>query len=594
MAEENNTEEVETEEKTLEDQLAALEEVAASFEDEAETKADVSSYASEDSEGGEEEAAEEEAAEEEDSEEEDSEEEAVEEEAAEEEGVEAKSEEEDMEEKVAAAVEEVLAEGEEADEKAATLTGFPHDRVVLDDEDQEDDSEELMKPPGGIEDAKEHGGKKRRVVVVEMDPDDITDDMKAYVVEVDDDEKAMGEEEPVATVPVASAGAPPELAEEEAEEEEEDEDDDMKGWGKKPGKNRLARLMALANGDDDEDEDEKEEVPNLPTAVLVGKEDEVPENGIYGLLDQDALNNRLERLGTEAKSLNSDSFLCSIERSVRTGDVCNFCRGGCAQEKGLPGLLEIEVMAEQEFKGEVVDSGYAPKDDIFVLDIKTDEGYIESYYAGNGSPLGWIRLENDVEEKTAEEVEGTTIISFQEAEQVALKNIEGKSLGVDVDIFEGADAYVVEIDGTDGKSYDAYVGVDGQFLGSDMIDLSDDEEAEIKELIAEKDALEAEVKLKRIYSGEQLKDLIADGLAMEDGMYPIVVVDDLSTAITASARTKSQEVRDHITKRANELESTELIPEEWDEVKAAEVAEFEASLMELQMMEVETDNTDTE
>ena len=152
----------------------------------------------------------------------------------------------------------------------------------------------------------------------------------------------------------------------------------------------------------------------------------------------------------------------------------------------------------------------------------------------------------------------------------------------------------MEIDGTDGKSYDAYVGVDGQFLGSDMIDLSDDEEAEIKELIAEKDALEAEVKLKRIYSGEQLKDLIADGLAMEDGMYPIVVVDDLSTAITASARTKSQEVRDHITKRANELESTELIPEEWDEVKAAEVAEFEASLMELQMMEVETDNTDTE
>ena len=583
MAEENNTEEVETEEKSLEDQLAALEEVAASFEDEAETKADVSSYASEDSEGGEEEA----------SEEEDSEEEATEEEEAseEEDSEEEAAEEEDMEEKVAAAVEEVLAEGEELDEKAATLTGFPHDRVVVDDEEQEDDSEELMKPPGGVEDAKGHAGKKRRVVVVEMAPEDITEDMKAYVVEVDDDdeEKAGMEEEPV--VPVAAAGEAPELVE---EEEDEEEDDGDKGWGKKPGKARLARLMALANGDDDEEEDEKEEIPSLPTAVLVGKEDELPENGIYGLLDQDALNNRLERLGTEAKSLNSDSFLCSIERTVRTGDVCNFCRGGCAQEKGLPGLLEIEVMAEQEFKGEVVDSGYAPKDDIFVLDIKTDEGYIESYYAGNGSALGWIRLENDVQEKTAEEVEGTTIISFQEAEQVALKNIEGKSLGVDVDIFEGADAYVVEIDGTDGKSYDAYVGVDGQFLGSDMIDLSDDEEAEIKELIAEKEALEAEVKLKRLYSGGQIEDLIADGLAMEDGMYPIVGVDDLSTAITASARTKSQDVRDHIMKRAEDLESTELIPEEWDQVKAAEVAEFEASLMELQMMEVETDNTDTE
>ncbi len=561
MAEENNTEEVEIEEKTLEDQLSDLEEVAASLADDTETKSD-------DSEGDEEESTEEEEA------------------PAEEAPAE-------MEEKVAEAIEEVLAEGEEVEEKAATLVGFPHDRVILDDEDQEDDSEELMKPPGGVENAKEHSPKKR-VVVVEMDPDDITDDMKAYVVEVDDDEKAMGEEEPVAMVPVASAGAPPELSEEE-EEEDEDEDDDMKGWGKKPGKNRLARLMALANGDDDEDEDEKEEVPSLPTAVLVGKEDEVPENGIYGLLDQDALNNRLERLGTEAKSLNSDAFLCSIERNVRTGDVCNFCRGGCAQEKGLPGLLEIEVMAEQEFKGEVVDSGYAPKDDIFVLDLKTADGYIESYYAGNGSALGWIRLENDIEEKTAEEVEGTTIVSFQEAELVALKNIEGKSLGVDVDIFEGADAYVVEIDGTDGKSYDAYVGVDGQFLGSDMIDLTEDEEAEIKELVLERDALEAEVKLKRLYGKGQVKDLIEDGFAMEDGSYPIVTVDDLSTAIKAASRTNSQDVKDFITQRAEELESTELIPEEWDQVKAAQVAEFEASLMELQMMEVDaTENTDTE
>lgn len=555
MAEENNTEEVETEEKTLEDQLSDLEEVAASLADDTETKSD-------DSEGDEEESTEEE---------------------------EAPAE---MEEKVAEAIEEVLAEGEKVEEKAATLVGFPHDRVILDDEDQEDDSEELMKPPGGVENAKEHSPKKR-VVVVEMDPDDITDDMKAYVVEVDDDEKAMGEEKPVATVPVASAGAPPELSEE--EDDDEDEDDDMKGWGKKPGKNRLARLMALANGDDEEDEDEKEEAPSLPTAVLVGKEEEVPENGIYGLLDQDALNNRLERLGTEAKSLNSDAFLCSIERTVRTGDVCNFCRGGCAQEKGLPGLLEIEVMAEQEFKGEVVDSGYAPKDDIFVLDLKTDDGYIESYYAGNGSPLGWIRLENDIEEKTAEEIEATTIVSFQEAEQVALKNIEGKSLGVDVDIFEGADAYVVEIDGTDGKSYDAYVGVDGQFLGSDMIDLTEEEESEIKELVLERDALEAEVKLKRLYGKGQVQDLIEDGLAMEDGSFPIVTVDDLSTAITASGRTKSQDVRDFITQRAEDLEAKELIPEGWDQVKAAEVAEFEASLMELQMMEVDaTDNTDTE
>ena len=218
---------------------------------------------------------------------------------------------------------------------------------------------------------------------------------------------------------------------------EEDEDDIEKGFGQKPGKNRLARLMALANGDDEEeeDEDEKEGVPaaQFPTAILVGKEEDSESMSINDHLDQEAVTKRLERLGVDVKTFGADDFVCAIERSVRTGDVCNFCRGGCASEKGLPGLLEIEVMAETEFKGEVVDSGYAPKDDIFVLDLKTDDGFIETYYAGNGSSLGWIALDGDVEEKSAEAV-GTPIVSFEEAEMVALKNVKGKSLGVDVDI----------------------------------------------------------------------------------------------------------------------------------------------------------------
>ena len=593
MTEENNTEEVETEEKTLEDQLAALEEVAASLEDDADTKADVSSYASNDSEGGEEEESTEEEDEEdsEEASEEASDEASDEAEASDEteakdgepEALEEKDAEEDMEEKVAEAVEEVLAEGEETDEKAATLMGFPHDRVVVDDEDQEDDSEELMKPPGGIEDAKE-GGPKKRVIVVEMRPEDITEDMKAYVVEVDDDEKVHVPDHMEEDLPEV-----PELPE--MPEMEDEDDDDGKGWGKKPGKNRLARLIALANGDDD---DEKEEVPapQMPTAILVGKEDESETMSIYDHLDQGAVGNRLERLGTDVKSIGGTDYLCAIERNVRTGDVCNFCRGGCASEKGLPGLLEIEILAEQEFKGEVVDSGYAPKDDIFVLDLKTDDGFIETYYAGNGSSLGWIALDGDVEEKTAE-AEGTTIVSFEEAELVALKNVKGKSLGVDVDIFQGEDAYVVEIDGVDGKSYDAYVGVDGQFLGSDMIELTEDETAEIKELQNEKDVLEAEIELKRLYPASRTEQLVEDGFAMEDGRYPIVTETDLSTVIVAASSVKSQDVRDHITKRAEALEATDRIPEIWAEEKTAEVAQFEASLMEMQMLEVE-DNLDSE
>ena len=68
---------------------------------------------------------------------------------------------------------------------------------------------------------------------------------------------------------------------------------------------------------------------------------------------------------------------------------------------------------------------------------------------------------------------------------------------------------------------------------------------------------------------------------------------DLNTVIMATTNEKSQDIRDHITKRAEALEATDRIPEAWSEEKTAEVAEFQASLMELQMMEVE-DDFDTE
>ena len=181
------------------------------------------------------------------------------------------------------ALEDVAASLEGADEKAATITGHPYDLVVVDDDDQEDDAEGLLKPPGGVEQAKEMGPKKR-VVVVEMDPEQITDDMKAYVVEVPDEEDEYPkahvpdhEEEgpelrrrpispmqavPTEDVPNASpmtpvgAGAvgPPFVP-------EEDDDDALKGWGK-PDKGRLARLMALANGEDPDAEEEEDEEPS--------------------------------------------------------------------------------------------------------------------------------------------------------------------------------------------------------------------------------------------------------------------------------------------------------------------------------------------
>tara|TARA_Y100000296_G_scaffold39987_1_gene46152 strand:- start:3304 stop:4914 length:1611 start_codon:yes stop_codon:yes gene_type:complete len=513
------------------------------------------------------------------------------------------------------ALEDVAASLEGADEKAATITGHPYDLVVVDDDDQEDDAEGLLKPPGGVEQAKEMGPKKR-VVVVEMDPEQITDDMKAYVVEVPDEEDEYPkahvpdhEEEgpelrrrpispmqavppapmravPTEDVPNASpmtpvgAGAvgPPFVP-------EEDDDDALKGWGK-PDKGRLARLMALANGEDpdaEEEEDEKNMVPSLPMAVLIGKED--------AAANIDPMEKRLDRMGV--KSLGNFDFLCAIERTIRSGDVCNFCRGGCASEKGLPGLLEVEVSAETEFGGEVVDSGYAPKDDMFVLDLKTEDGFKEVYYAGNGTRLGWIALDEGLSVKSLEDgASDPLIVSFEEAEMMALRHVDGKSYGVDVDLFHGEDAYVVEIDGVDGKSYDVYVSIDGKVLGTDMIELTDGEQEDLTELRLEKEALEAELAIKTNYEGEALQDLIKEGAALKNGSFPIVDAEDLQLAVKAAY--KHPEAQSHIERRAEELERTDIIPSEWAESKQAETDEFMASLMELQMLEVDSDEPTTE
>lgn len=513
-------------------------------------------------------------------------------------------------ENVAATLEGVGYEdtSDKTDGKAATITGHPYDLVVVDDDDQEDDAEDLLKPPGGVEQAKEMAPKKR-VVVVEMDPEQITDDMKAYVVEVPDEDDEYpkahvpNEEEdgpelrrrppsPMQAVPTegvpntspmtpvgAGAVGPPFIP-------EEDDDDDLKGYGK-PGKGRLARLMALANGEDpdaeeEEDDDEKNMVPAYPTAVLIGKEDDANANG---------MENRLSRLGV--KSLGNFDFLCGIERTIRSGDVCNFCRGGCASEKGLPGLLDIEVAAETEFKGEVVDSGYAPKDDMFVLDLKTEDGFKEAYYSGNGTRLGWIALDEGLSVKSLEDgASDPLIVSFEEAEMTALKYVKGKSYGVDVDLFHGEDAYVVEIDGVDGKSYDVYVSIDGKVLGTDMIELTDDEQDDLVVLRREKDALEAELALKTNYEGEALKDLIEEGAALKDGSFPIVNADDLELAVKAAYR--HVEAQSHIERRAEELERSDIIPAEWAESKQAETDEFLASLMELQLLEIDSDESTTE
>ncbi len=628
MSEEVKDEQSETaEEKSLEEQIAALEDIASSFDENTEEKSEdeeVEKKSDEESEEAESGAGETEEAEAESTEEavaeseEEAEAESTEEVEAEveaeteEEGIGAKSDEENTDAKTEEKGEEPdhseeeckdmenckwhgvdAKEAEDSEEKAHPVaTGYPYDRVEMqpgDPEfDEEEDEKNVMTEP-----------KKRRIVVVEMDPSEVTEDMKAYEVEVDADEE---EEYPEDEDAKRHEGRPHLVAVDDEERRPPMATPPMEAPPEKPAPDvpsanpRLARLLAMANAQNErrrEESDEDEDARPLPKARLVGvkgEEEELvtPENNV---MDPVALSKRLKRLGLtsdEIKSFKTDDYMCGIERTVRTGDVCNFCRGGCASEKGLPSLLEVELAAEAEYKGEVVDSGYAPKDDIFVLDLKTaDDEYIEAYYAGNGSALGWIMLDGDLAIKSAEE-QTVRVVSFQDAEQTALKNIKGKSLGVDVDVFQGEDAYVVEIDGADGKSYDAYVGVDGQFLGSDMLDFTEDEEAEIVALRKEKEALESELFLKRAYKSANTEEMAADGVAMADGSYPILTPEDLAHAIRVNHRIKSSELKSHIEKRAEHLECQNLIPAEWVEEKAVQTdaqAELEASLMELQMIE---------
>lgn len=58
--------------------------------------------------------------------------------------------------------------------------------------------------------------------------------------------------------------------------------------------------------------------------------------------------------------------------------------------------------------------------------------------------------------------------------------------------------------------------------------------------------------------------LAEEGLAMPDGSYPIVTVEDLRNAIQAFGRTDNpRATKEHIMRRARALGRTDLIPENW-------------------------------
>lgn len=68
----------------------------------------------------------------------------------------------------------------------------------------------------------------------------------------------------------------------------------------------------------------------------------------------------------------------------------------------------------------------------------------------------------------------------------------------------------------------------------------------------------------REFTAEQRKKLAEEGLALSDGSFPIETVDDLKNAVQSIGRAKdSAAAKAHIKKRARDLGSEDLVPEDW-------------------------------
>ena len=392
-----------------------------------------------------------------------------------------------------------------------------------------------------------------------------------------------------------------------------EDDIDEKGMAPKKIKPTSPMEQMAADASDEEDDEDMYDEEKEAAEDMMPKESEVPAEDAMVAEDETekmmgeedmmtrrkkARAKRMETMGVKSLDYDDNAFVCAIERKVYGGgsEICANCPGGCEPHADMPSLLEIEGIAEDMFSGKVLDSGYADESDIFVVDVERKDGKpIEAYFDGqSGECMGWHLLDESLLGEVSA-VPGEKVISFNEASSIAVKSIEGDVVSVDADMFEGYDAYAVEIEGIDGKSYDVFVGIDGEVLGYDEYDA---EEA------ADIDAEVADLALKRMYTEEQRTSMADEGTAMADGSYPIADVEDLKNAIMAYGRAKDKEAtKKHIMKRAKKLGQEDLIPENWmsedsmSEEKTLlddETKSFLSSLMEFEMLTIEEGITPNE
>jgi hypothetical protein len=348
----------------------------------------------------------------------------------------------------------------------------------------------------------------------------------------------------------------------------------------------------MESEEDDEEEMSEEEKGSMEDDMDSEDEEDMAEAEKQNIVMEKFRKRRMQSMGMKSEDLGEHDYVCAIERKSYSGvtSVCDDCPGGCIAEKGMPGLLHVEGMAEEMFDGKVIDSGYSPDADMFVVDVQVKDGKaVEVFIDGTSAEvMGWHKLDESVFEQKAA-IDELNLISFTDAAEIAVKSIDGHVVAVEPDNFEGIDSYAVEIEGFDGKSYDVFVALDGEILGYDKYEPEEAEEIE---------AEAAEIALKRAFTEEQRNAMAKEGNALPDGSYPIANESDLRNAIQAFGRAKDKEAaKRHIMKRAKELGKENLIPANW--VAGGEGmskkddesldGDFMKSLVEFQLLEAETD-----
>ena len=376
---------------------------------------------------------------------------------------------------------------------------------------------------------------------------------------------------------------------------DEEDEEKMYGMNTMPKKKKGMGMGVPMMEDEEEDEDDLTDEEKALIAQINKRRQAngmampvmVSEKSSIDVLLAEARDHRIESMGLKWDDLGEDGYICSIERKSHSGgqSVCDDCEGGCLAEKGLPGLLHVEGIAEQEFKGLVIDSGYSAEADMFVVDVQVKDGSIREVFIDGTTAeiVGFHKLDDNIfEQKSA--VDELMVISFVEAAEIAIKSIDGTVIAVEPDVFEGIDSYAVEIDGIDGKSYDVFVGLDGEVLGYDRYEPEEAEDIE---------AEAAEIALKKAFSEDRRMTMAKEGTAMPDGSYPIASEDDLKNAIQAYGRAKDKEAtKRHIMKRAKDMGKESMIPSAWvvgggmsRKDDSSLDAEFMKSLVEFELLQ---------